>query len=121
MDAIHGNKIPILSSNSKKIYETNISQYVIGYTIGNELAYDDVIYSEIMNDLPEFNGEYIQSKIGASDTEKYLSYLADYLVEYESKNYKEQRIISFVSVEDDIMKLVRDGYVNKKNKEKKIY
>lgn len=120
VDAIHGNKIPILSSNSKKIYETNISQYVIGYTIGNELAYDDVIYSEIMNDLPEFNGEYIQSKIGASDTEKYLSYLADYLVEYESKNYKEQRIISFVSVEDDIMKLVRDGYVNKKNKEKRF-
>ncbi|MDU1966607.1 MAG: hypothetical protein E6748_02915 [Clostridium perfringens] len=120
VDAIHGNKIPSLSSNSKKIYETNISQYVIGYTIGNELAYDDVIYSEIMNDLPEFNGEYIQSKIGASDTEKYLSYLADYLVEYESKNYKEQRIISFVSVEDDIMKFVRDGYVNKKNKEKRF-
>ncbi|WP_243446917.1 hypothetical protein [Clostridium perfringens] len=93
---------------------------MIGYTIGNELAYDDVIYSEIMNDLPEFNGEYIQSKIGASDTEKYLSYLADYLVEYESKNYKEQRIISFVSVEDDIMKFVRDGYVNKKNKEKRF-
>ncbi|MGM8299953.1 hypothetical protein ACSXDY_17220, partial (plasmid) [Clostridium perfringens] len=43
-----------------------------------------------------------------------------YLVEYESKNYKEQRIISFVSVEDDIMKLVRDGYVNKKNKEKRF-
>ena len=120
IDAIHGNKIPTLSSNSKKIYETNISKYVIGYTIGNELAYDDIIYSEIMNDLKDFKGKYVQAKDNASDTEKYLSYIADYLVEYESKNYKEQRIINFVSVEDDIMKFLRDGYVNKKNKEKRF-
>ncbi|HHQ4319952.1 hypothetical protein [Clostridium perfringens] len=120
IDAIHGNKIPTLSSNSKKIYETNISKYVIGYTIGNELAYDDIIYSEIMNDLKDFKGKYVQDKDNASDTEKYLSYIADYLVEYESKNYKEQRIINFVSVEDDIMKFLRDGYVNKKNKEKRF-
>lgn len=120
IDAIHGNKIPTLSSNSKKIYETNISKYVIGYTIGNELAYDDIIYSEIMNDLKDFKGKYLQDKDNASDTEKYLSYIADYLVEYESKNYKEQRIINFVSVEDDIMKFLRDGYVNKKNKEKRF-
>lgn len=120
IDAIHGNKIPTLSSNSKKIYETNISKYVIGYTIGNELAYDDIIYSEIMNDLKDFKGKYVQAKDNASDTEKYLSYIADYLVEYESKNYKEQRIINFLSVEDDIMKFLRDGYVNKKNKEKRF-
>lgn len=120
IDAIHGNKIPTLSSNSKKIYETNISKYVIGYTIGNELAYDDIIYSEIMNDLKDFKGKYVQAKDNASDTEKYLSYIADYLLEYESKNYKEQRIINFVSVEDDIMKFLRDGYVNKKNKEKRF-
>ena len=120
IDAIHGNKIPTLSSNSKKIYETNISKYVIGYTIGNELAYDDIIYSEIINDLKDFKGKYLQDKDNASDTEKYLSYMADYLLEYESKNYKEQRIINFVSVEDDIMKFLRDGYVNKKNKEKRF-
>lgn len=120
IDAIHGDKIPTLSSNSKKIYETNISKYVIGYTIGNELAYDDIIYSEIMNDLKDFKGKYLQDKDNASDTEKYLSYMADYLLEYESKNYKEQRIINFVSVEDDIMKFLRDGYVNKKNKEKRF-
>ncbi len=120
VDAIHGNEIPILSSNAKGIYQTNISQYVLGYTIGNELAYDDIIYSEIINDLPNFKGKYVQTKDNASDTEKYLSYIADYLVEYESKNYKEQRIISFVSVEDDIMKFVRDGYVNKRNKEKRF-
>lgn len=120
IDAIHGNKIPTLSSNSKKNYETNISKYVIGYTIGNELAYDDIIYSEIMNDLKDFKGKYVHAKDNASDTEKYLSYIADYLVEYESKNYKEQRIINFVSVEDDIMKFLRDGYVNKKNTEKRF-
>ncbi|MDZ5253225.1 hypothetical protein [Clostridium sp. LIBA-8841] len=120
IDAIHGNKVPVLSSNAKKVYETDISNYVLGYTIGNELSYDDIIYSEIMNDLSKFKGNYVQVKDGASDTEIYLSYIADYLVEYESENYKEQRAISFVSMENDIMKFIRDGYVNKKNKEKRF-
>ena len=120
VNSIHGNHIPILNINSKEIYETNISQYVLGYTIGNEFSYDDIIYSEIMNSLQGFKGKYIQTKDNASDTEKYLSYIADYLIEYENKNYKEQRVISFISSEYDMGNFVKYGYVNKKNKEKRF-
>ncbi|MGG5461780.1 hypothetical protein [Clostridium sp. B9] len=101
IDAIHGNKEPFLTSNSDEIYSKDVSNYVIGYTLGNGLAYNDVIYSELMNTLGDFKGKYVYSKDGASDTEKYIAYLADYIVSYESNTYKSQRLISFVASDKD--------------------
>lgn len=120
VDSIHGRTKRGILKEKNEDFNVDVSKYVIAYSIGDELAYDDIIYSEIMNDLSDFEGKYIKSNDNSSDTEKYLSYLGDYLINYETEKYRVQRAITFISVEEDIMKFLNEGYVNKENKEKRF-
>lgn len=81
-------------------YNEDISKYIIGYTLGVEWAAQDLIYSEIMNEVESYNGKYFYSDKDASSFEKYLCSIGDFLVEYESDIYNKQSLISFIGSYD---------------------
>ena len=39
-------------------YNTNISDYLIGYTLGIEFASNDLIHTELINNKESYNGNY---------------------------------------------------------------
>jgi hypothetical protein len=96
IDSVHGN-----SYNFKKIgvtqdYKTDISKYVIGYSLGIEFANHDLIYADIMNEKYPYGGKYIYTNKDASSFESYLARMGDYLTSYEFSKYKKQSLISFI-------------------------
>ena len=79
-----------------KNYNTDVSEYVLGYTVGIEFEEDDLIYTEIMNEKKSYYGKYIYTDSDASSFESYLAQMGDYLADYEMKTYEKQRLISFI-------------------------
>ncbi len=127
VDAVHGNSYNLDDTDILKNYNTDVSEYVIGYTVGIEFEENDLIYTEIMNEKKSYFGKYIYTDNDASSFESYLAQMGDYLADYENKNYKEQRLISFIgsshhivnSIEtqnsdDTTSNLVKDKYLAKK-------
>lgn len=96
VNLIHGNPNNNVNINLFETYTTDISMYVIGYTIGIEWSTQDIIYSELMNDDLPYKGQYFYTNEEASSFESYLAEAADYLVDYETTRYGEQRLISFI-------------------------
>lgn len=96
VNLVHGNSYNSANNNIFEKYSTDISKYVIGYTVGIEWSAHDIIYSEIMNDKVPFKGKYFSTSEDASSFERYLAEMADYIADYESKNYGEQRLITFI-------------------------
>lgn len=126
INATHGNPYKSIPEDKSKIYITDVSDYVLGYTLGLEWAPHDMIFSEIMNKEEVYEGTYFETKEGASSFESYLAKMADYTVDYEYKNYKKQTMISLIaspySVVDSISTVLDQGieatdntYLNYKN------
>ena len=96
VNLIHGNPNNYANINLFETYTTDISRYVIGYTIGVEWSAQDIIYSEMMNDHLPYKGRYFYTDEDATSFESYLAESADFLVNYETTTYGEQRLISFI-------------------------
>ncbi|MEG2195233.1 MAG: hypothetical protein RRY11_10535 [Terrisporobacter sp.] len=96
VDSIHGNPLNIDKPDILQNYKTDISNYVIGYTLGIEFAKHDIIYSEIMNSKNSYEGKYLYADEKSSSFESYLASIGDYLADYEIKTYKKQRLIGFI-------------------------
>ncbi len=96
VNIVHGESYNRVNLNLFESYKTNVSKYVIGYTVGIEWQAHDLIYSEIMNDKAPYEGEYFYTGENASSFESFLAEAGDYVVEYETKSYGEQRLITFV-------------------------
>lgn len=96
VDSIHGNNYNLDNADILKSYNTDVSEYVIGYTVGIEFEEDDLIYTEIMNEKKSYYGKYIYTNSDASSFESYLAQMGDYLADYEMKVYKKQSLISFI-------------------------
>lgn len=101
IDSIHGN--PFSSEDTMDIakYKIDVSEYILGYTLGIEFAKHDLIYTELTNDKGGYNGKYFYTDKDASSLENNMAQMADYLVKYEYKQYKEQRIIGFIGSSDN--------------------
>ena len=69
VDSIHGKNYNFDKSNILKSYNTDVSEYVIGYTVGIEFEEDDLIYTEIMNEKKSYYGKYIYTDSDASSFE----------------------------------------------------
>lgn len=102
IDIIHGNKKlspgDINSSGSGK-YKHDISQWVIGYILGVEwedvsVAYTDHKY-EKMDGYSSYKGKYMYTSDDATPFEALLAEAGDKAIEYETKRYKEQRLVAF--------------------------
>lgn len=104
IDSVHGNPYNVNKLDVTQVYDTDISKYIIGYTIGIEFALNDLIYTEIMNERESYNGKYFYTEKNSSSFEAYLAEMGDYLAQYEMKRYKSQRLISFIGSIEDVIR-----------------
>lgn len=102
VDVIHGNKkisLGRMASAGSGFYRRDISPWVIGYILGVEwedvtVVYTDKKYSTSPSDR-SYEGEYLYSAPEATPFEVMLTQVGDKIIEYESKRYKQQRLIAF--------------------------
>lgn len=96
IDSVHGNPYNFDKPDIVQFYNTDISKYIIGYTLGIEFAKHDLIYTEIMNEKKSYSGKFLYTDDKASSFESYMAQMGDYLAGYELEMYKKQSLISFV-------------------------
>ncbi|CEQ14648.1 hypothetical protein [Paraclostridium sordellii] len=96
IDSVHGNPYNKEKPDILQVYKTDISKYVIGYSLGIQFAKHDLIYTEIMNNKKPYNGKYMYTDKNSSSFESYLAKMGDYAVDYEFSTYKKQSLISFI-------------------------
>lgn len=105
IDSIHGNSFDLNEDIKNEYYNTDISDYLIGYTLGIEFARNDLIHTELINNKESYNGKYFYTNNDASSFESYIAKMADYLVEYEYKQYKEQKLVGFIGSSNNYKEL----------------
>lgn len=97
VDILHGKKSLNLGYGiGAGSYRKDISQWVIGYILGVEWEDVTVVYTD--NKYPEKNqykGTYMYTSEDATPFEAMLCQVGDKLIEYESKRYKQQRLVAF--------------------------
>ncbi|CEP90171.1 Uncharacterised protein [[Clostridium] sordellii] len=96
IDSVHGNPYNKEKPDILQVYKTDISKYVIGYSLGIQFAKHDLIYTEIMNNKKPYDGKYMYTDENSSSFESYLAKMGDYAVNYEFSTYKKQSLISFI-------------------------
>lgn len=99
VDIIHGKKnLPTSKVRGSGIYRKDISEWVLGYILGLDWNAKTIAYTNNMNEGKEsYIGEYFYTMQKASVFESMLAEIMDKTVEYESKKYKHQRLISFMN------------------------
>lgn len=98
IDIVHGRKIDFRKEIfSSRLYLNDLSQYVLGYVIGNQW---DSAFVKITNkknqDYTTYDGQYISSD-HLNGVEYLMAQAMDYAINYESKRYKQQRLVSFLN------------------------
>ncbi|MCR1848785.1 hypothetical protein NSA42_05795 [Paeniclostridium sordellii] len=96
IDSVHGNPYNKEKTDILQVYKTDISKYVIGYSLGIQFVKHDLIYTEIMNNKKPYDGKYMYTDKNSSSFESYLAKMGDYAVNYEFSTYKKQSLISFI-------------------------
>lgn len=102
VDVIHGSKKLSqgdMESSGNGTYTKDISKWVIGYILGVEwedvtVAYTDEKYKD-NEKYNSYSGEYMYSSEDATPFEALLARVGDRIISYESKRYKQQRLIAF--------------------------
>ncbi|MEG2788228.1 MAG: hypothetical protein RR942_10435 [Romboutsia sp.] len=97
VDSVHGNPYNFDKPDILQVYKTDVSKYVIGYSLGIEFAKHDLIYAEIMNSKKAYDGKYMYTNEDASSFESYMAKMGDYISGYELDTYKKQSLISFIA------------------------
>lgn len=102
VDVIHGNKklsLGRVASAGSGTYRRDISQWVIGYILGVEWEDVTVVYTNEkyagMEGYTSYQGDYLYSSEDATPFEVMLTQVGDQIIEYESKRYKQQRLLAF--------------------------
>lgn len=102
VDVIHGRrKISAgnVSSAGSGTYDKDISKWVIGYILGVEWEDVTVAYTdETYRDDEKYNsyvGTYLYTKQDSTPFETMLARVGDQVIEYETKRYKQQRLLAF--------------------------
>ncbi|WP_300385996.1 hypothetical protein [Clostridium sp.] len=99
IDIIHGKKSIITNKiKGSGNYRKDISPWVLGYIVGNEWNPGTVAYTNNRGLYSKtYEGKYFSTKESATAFEAMLAKVVDYMVSYESKKYKTQRLISFIN------------------------
>lgn len=99
VDVLHGRKKMNLgygTSNANGSYTHDISPWVIGYILGVEWEDVTVAYTDHMRPtLNSYQGTYLYTTEDASPFEALLTEAGDKIISYESKKYKQQRLLAF--------------------------
>ena len=97
VDILHGKKTLNLGYGlGSGSYRKDVSPWVIGYILGVEwedvtVAYTDEKYPE----RSHYEGTYLYTTGDASPFEAMLCEVGDKIIEYESRRYKQQRLVAF--------------------------
>ena len=102
IDVIHGQKkisSGEMTSSGYGTFDKDISSWVIGYILGVEwedvtVAFTDEKYA-VSEEYSSYNGKYMYTAEGASPFEAMLARVGDQVIRYESKRYKQQRLVAF--------------------------
>ena len=98
VDVLHG-KISLSLSYGNKgsgSYRKDVSQWVIGYIMGVEWETSIVTYTNQNSyDKTGYKGKYLYTTADATPFEAMLCEAGDKMIEYESKRYKQQRLLAF--------------------------
>ena len=97
VDIIHGNKF-LLGQNGigSGYYRRDVSRWVLGYILGVEWEASLVTYTNQTHyDQTSYQGRYLVTTPDASPFEAALARLGDEIISYESKRYKQQRLVAF--------------------------
>ena len=99
IDALHGNAdIPARPYRAYGNYTADVTPYLLGLMIGRELEPDEVAATNQANpNLKPDQGNFVQTKAGASATEIWLADMADFAAAYCQSNYARQYPVGFVS------------------------
>ena len=97
VDILHGNKKIMLGEGTGSgSYRKDVSPWVIGYILGVEWEDVTVTYTNHKYEgLEPYQGTYMSVSAEASPFESMLAEVGDSIIEYESKKYKQQRLIAF--------------------------
>jgi|GEM_PF-382238 tetratricopeptide (TPR) repeat protein len=91
VDVIHGKAvIPHRYGHAFGTYTADISEYVMGFIFGREWEPPDVIAFNSRPGNNSYNGKFLQIN-DANPMEVWLTEMLDYLLEYESNTYHQQR------------------------------
>lgn len=95
VDIIYGKKIDIVDG---EVYLKDVSQWVIGYMVGDEWNKDTVAYTDHhAKHNQKYAGKYFSTTADSTAFESMLAQVMDEIVQYENKKYDSQHIIGFVN------------------------
>ncbi|MCL2378027.1 MAG: hypothetical protein FWC77_02770 [Defluviitaleaceae bacterium] len=98
IDIIHGNRIDLLNRNGIQTFMRDISPWVVGYVVGADWNPDTIAYVNNNDNMPEsFQGRYFYTTEEANRFETMMAQVMDGAAAYESRRFKTQRPISFIS------------------------
>ncbi len=99
IDALHGNAdIPARPYRAYGNYSADVTPYLLGLMIGRELEPEEVEATNEANpNLDPHQGNYVQTKSGASATEIWLAEMTDLAASYCDSRYARQYPVGFVS------------------------
>jgi len=97
VDIIHGKKSLALGKNTGGgSFRKDISPWVLGYIIGVEWESSLVVYTnQKSEDRNQYLGSYLFTTPEATAFEAMLCETGDRMIEYESRRYKQQRLVAF--------------------------
>ncbi len=98
VDIIYGNTLlPYAKTRGSGWYRSDISDWVAGITLGTTWRGDTSAYTNQMRNEPLYRGKWFCASEDASQFENMLARLLDTLVDYESKKYGRQHLVSVAS------------------------
>lgn len=98
IDVLHGNcTLPERPGFASGTYTKDVSQYVIGWILGTEWS-PDVVEGTNANNVnkSKYDGEFLFTE-NSSPFEAFLCEMGDYVIKYETQEYKTQRPLAFTN------------------------
>jgi len=99
IDIIHGCRINFFDRTGIEVFLSDISPWVVGFVVGADWNPDTITFMNNFEPaMPDsFQGEFFSSAEGASRFEVMLAQIMDSATAYESRRFKVQRPIGFIS------------------------
>lgn len=98
VDVIHGRRnIPVSVSTGTGIYRKDVSEWAIGYIVGNEWNAATIEYTNNQDYSNEYSGKYFETAEDATKFEALLASVMDELLMYEVNKYNEIKLITFAN------------------------
>ncbi|MCL2842507.1 MAG: hypothetical protein FWE28_03440 [Oscillospiraceae bacterium] len=99
IDIVHGRRINFFDRAGIEVFLSDISPWVVGFLVGADWDPDTITFMNHFDpDLADsFQGEFFSSAEGASRFEVMLAQIMDAAASYESRRFKVQRPIGFIS------------------------